>query len=406
MYTFAYKARASDGSAATGTVEARTRTDALRQLQREGMTVTDIRLGTTPVDPDKIRLGTAARSVKRDEVIALSAQLSVMLETGVPLSDAMSAYVEQSKNDGTRKIIGVIHDRVSGGVSFSDALTEFPKVFPSLMVSLMRASEASGTMGMMLGRIADYLGKERKTVKQIRGALTYPAIMGTLAITVTLFLVVGVLPRFARIYESREAALPAPTKIVMAISNFLTGHGVLIGVGVVSFIAALLLFRMTTSGRRIFDTLKIKAPVIGPMFTQFYLTRATRTLGTLLESGVPLLDAVRIVRGVTGNVLWQDLWDRTEESLTGGYTLSEVVIESPLVPPAISQMIAAGERTGRLPEVLARVAESTEEQLDEAIKSGTQLIEPMMIMFMGVTVGGIAIALLLPIFTVANVMSQ
>ena len=406
MYTFAYKARSQAGVPISGTIEAETRQDALRLLQRDGCTVIDIKLGPSPVDVERIRTSTAARTVKRDEVIALANQLSVMIETGVPLSDAMDAYLKQARSDGLKRVLRIIHDRIRGGVSFSDALAEFPRVFPVLMVSLMRASEASGTMGVMLGRIADYLGKERRTLKQIRGALTYPAVMVALAFSVTIFLVVGVLPRFARIYESREAALPAPTRIVLGISDALTQHGLVIAIGVILAIIGIVMLKVTTSGRRVLDTLKIKAPIIGPMFTQFYLTRATRTLGTLLESGVPLLDAVTIVRGVTTNVLWEDLWDQTQQSLTRGQTLSDVVLESKLIPPSIAQMIAAGERTGRLPEVFARISNTTEEDLDEAIKNGTQLIEPLMIMFMGVTVGGIAIALLLPIFTIANVMSH
>lgn len=406
MYTFAFEARDQHGQAVKSTIEAASKDDALRVLQRDGFTVIDIKIGPSPVDVEGIRISTAARAIKRDDVIALSNQLSVMIETGVPLSDAMDAYIEQSRSDGMRRVLGVIHDRIRGGVNFSEALAEFPKVFPVLMISLMRASEASGTMGVMLGRIAEYLGKERRTVKQIRGALTYPAVMVVLAFTVTTFLVVGVLPRFAKIYESREAALPAPTRIVMGLSNFLTQHTLAIGAGLVAAIIVIILLKTTSRGRRIIDTLKIKAPIIGPMFTQFYLTRATRTLGTLLDSGVPLLDAVTIVRGVTTNVLWDDLWNETEESLTRGQTLSDVVLESTLIPPSIAQMIAAGERTGRLSEVFARISSSTEEELEEAIRNGTQLIEPLMIMFMGVTIGGIAIALLLPIFTIANVMSH
>ncbi len=406
MYTFAFEARDQHGQAVKSTIEAASKDDALRVLQRDGFTVIDIKIGPSPVDVEGIRISTAARAIKRDDVIALANQLSVMIETGVPLSDAMDAYIEQSRSDGMRRVLGVIHDRIRGGVNFSEALAEFPRVFPVLMISLMRASEASGTMGVMLGRIAEYLGKERRTVKQIRGALTYPAVMVVLAFTVTTFLVVGVLPRFAKIYESREAALPAPTRIVMGLSNFLTQHTLAIGAGLVAAIIVIILLKTTSRGRRIIDTLKIRAPIIGPMFTQFYLTRATRTLGTLLDSGVPLLDAVTIVRGVTTNVLWDDLWNKTEESLTRGQTLSDVVLESTLIPPSIAQMIAAGERTGRLSEVFARISSSTEEELEEAIRNGTQLIEPLMIMFMGVTIGGIAIALLLPIFTIANVMSH
>lgn len=406
MMRFTYKARDARGKAVSSTIEAENQPEALRRLQHEGLVVTEIRLGSSaPVDVNEIALRQSARQIGREEVISFASQLSVMLETGVPLAEALGAFTSQTKCHHLKRIMAVIDNRITGGIPFSEAIAEFPRVFPRTMISLMRASEASGTMGTMLGRIAEYLAKERKTTKQIKGALTYPLIMVLLALVVTVFLVIGVLPRFASIYESRSAALPTPTKIVLAISEALTGHWVYFATGLASFVAFLLWMRLTVWGRRLIDSIKIQAPVIGPMFRQFYLTRATRTLGTLLASGVTLLDGVRIVRGVTNNVHWEELWLEVEETMTAGKPVSTAIVQSNLIPASIASMIAAGERTGRLPEVLERVARSTEEDLDVAIKSATQLIEPAMIIFMGVTIGGIAIALLLPIFKVANIMS-
>ncbi len=406
MMRFTYKAKDARGKAVSSTIEAENQPEALRRLQQEGLVVIEIRLGSSaPVNINEIALRQSARQIGREEVISFASQLSVMLETGVPLAEALGAFTSQTKCHHLKRIMAVIDNRITGGIPFSEAIAEFPRVFPRTMISLMRASEASGTMGTMLGRIAEYLAKERKTTKQIKGALTYPLIMVSLALVVTVFLVIGVLPRFASIYESRSAALPTPTKIVLAISESLTGHWVYFAAGIASLVAFLLWMRMTAWGRRLLDSFKIQAPVIGPMFRQFYLTRATRTLGTLLASGVTLLDGVRIVRGVTNNVHWDDLWSEVEETMTAGKPVSTAIMQSDLIPASIATMISAGERTGRLPEVLERVARSTEEDLDVAIKSATQLIEPAMIIFMGVTIGGIAIALLLPIFKVANIMS-
>ncbi len=406
MLTYTYRAWDQNAQQLSGTIEARTKNDALRVLQREGKVVTDLRLGVKTADPNELRLRLAAAQVRREEVIAFASQMAVMLETGVPLADALDAFVAQSKQGGLKRVGEVIADRIHAGVPFSAALAEFPKVFPGVMVTLMRASEASGKMGMMLSRVADYLGKERRTARQIKGALMYPMVMVAVALAVTTFLVTWVLPRFARIYETRAATLPAPTRFVMAVSNFMITNWLAILAGLGAAILGLIALRMTRAGRRGFDMLKIRLPVIGPMFRLFYLTRATRTLGTLLASGVTLLDAVRIVRGVTNNSHWMDLWTTMETSMTGGHTIAEVVCHSSLIPPPAAQMISAGERTGRLPEVLDRVASATETDLDEAIKNVTQLIEPAMIIFMGLTIGGIAIALLLPIFNVANIMSH
>lgn len=394
------------GEPVEGAIEARSQSEALRLLDREGKTVTDIHIGAAQISPEEARVRFAAGSVRREEVIAFAGQLSVMLETGVPLADALDAFVKSAKSGGFRKIAEVVTDQIHGGVPFSAAIAEFPKVFPNLMVSLMTASEASGKMGEMLGRVSEYLAKERRTARQIKGALTYPLVMVGIAVVVTGFLVVWVLPRFAKIYESREAALPALTTVVLKSSRFLIANWPAFLAALVGVVVGLIALRLTHAGRRIIDTTKLKAPVIGPMFRLFYLTRATRTLGTLLASGVPLLDAVRIVRNVTQNAHWFDLWTGMEHSMTGGHTIAEVVQETWLIPPQIGQMITAGERSGRLPEVLEKIARSTETDLDEAVKSATQLIEPAMIVFMGVTIGGIAIALLLPIFNVANVVAH
>lgn len=406
MLCFAYKARDSKGNPVTGTIDARSQAEAIRALEREGKTVTDIRVGVRAIEDDPKRSRARASGVRRDEVISLASQLGVMLETGVTLAEALEAYIKGMRSGPLKSVSEAVSDQIHGGMPFSAAIEEYPRVFPSLMVTLLKASEASGKMAMMLGRIAEYLGKERRVVRQIRGALTYPLIMVTIAVLVTCFLVVWVLPRFARIYESRQAALPPLTRVVLGISRFMTENWIALLAGAAGAVGLFLAIRATRRGRRILDTLKLRLPVIGAMFTSYYLTRATRTLSTLLASGVPLLEAVRIVRGVTDNIQWEELWMRMEQALTGGGTVADVIRDSWLIPPTSAQMIAAGERAGRLPEVLDRLALATEADLDEAVKSATQLIEPAMIIFMGGTIGGIAIALLLPIFNVANVMAK
>ncbi|HVZ94550.1 MAG TPA: type II secretion system F family protein [Phycisphaerales bacterium] len=403
---FAYKAKDSSGKTVTGTIEAKARRDALRSLQNEGRIVIDIREADAPLDKQAVMVKLAAQTVKRDEVIAFSTQLAVMLDTGVALPDALDAYLKQSRAGGMKTLIELISSRVTNGVAFSVAIAEFPKVFPTLMVSLMKASEASGKMGLMLARISDYLSKERRTARQIKGALTYPLVMVSLALAVTSFLVAWVLPRFAKIYESRQAALPKPTQIVLAISNFVTAHWPWIVAGIVALVVGVVAAHLHPKGRRVIDTIKLRAPVIGPMFTQCYLARACRTLGTLLGSGVTMLDSVRIVREIVPNARWRELWRHIEEALTQGRNMSDVVSQSPLIPPSFSQMIAAGERSGRIADVMDRVAAAAETDLDESVKTATQLIEPAMIIFMGGTIGGIAIALLLPIFSVASVVSK
>ncbi len=406
MPKFRAKLRGQSGETVFEVVDAPSREEAITRLRAAGRTVLEVKSEHDKVDIAEIRLRRAAKGVNRDEVIAFSGQLAIMLDTGVPLSEALDAFIRQTKSGGLKRVIEVVRESVTGGSSFSAALGSFPTVFPTLMSSLVRASEASGTMAVMLGRVSEYLGKERRVTKQIKGAMTYPIVMSCMALGVTGFLMVWVLPRFAKIYQSRDAALPKPTQVVLSISNFLQAYGIMLGVVLGVLGVATAVFVKTKRGKYAADWLRIHMPIFGPMFTKYYLTRATRTLGTLLVAGVPLVDALRIVRGVTNNALWEELWRDMIENLSEGGTMQEVVENSDLIPASVAQMIGAGERSGRLPEVLARVAESTEHDLDEAIKAGTQMIEPIMIVVMGGLIGGMAIALLLPIFTISSAVSK
>ncbi len=407
MHTFAYNGRDSTGQPVTGIAEAASEQEALLQLKAGGTTVLSINPVRERFDSTELQLKQSANHVGREDVIAFSSQLAVMLDTGVPLTEAMEAVAESGKNAGhLGRVIDSITRRISDGEPFSEALSSFPKLFPTLMISLVRAAEASGTLGPMLERVAGYLDKDRKTIRQIRGALTYPLIMVSLSLVITGFLVTWVLPRFAKIYESREAALPKPTKIVLSISDFVQANWMVLVGSVIAITLAYLFTRASDGGRRAIDAVRLKLPIIGPMLNSFYLARSMRTLGTLLASGVPLMDAVSITRGVTNNHKWVEMWDRTEAAMTAGQPVSEVLCKSDLIPSTVARMINAGERTGQLPTVLEKIANTVEDDLDEAIKSATQLIEPAMIMFMGATIGGIAIALLLPVFSISSTMSN
>ncbi len=406
MPTYAYKARDSKGTSRTDTVEAESVNHAVATLRSDGLTVTDIKLGKSVIDVSEVRRRQAARSVKREDVIGFTSQLSIMLETGVPITESLGAYLEQSKGGSLPRIIEVVADQINSGVSFSAAISEFPRVFPPLMVSLVKAAEATGDLGGMLGRISTYMAQDRKTLKQVKGALTYPVVMIGMAFTVTGFLVAWVLPRFAKIYEGRDAVLPLPTRILLGTSDAVAANLLPIVVGLIAVTVTALLFHASSRGRETEDWLKIHTPIIGPIYRNFYLARATRTLSTLLGAGIALPDAIGIIRGVTNNRLWERLWDSMERSMAGGGTIGEVVVASTLLPPSYARIISAGERTGRLPYVFEKVATVSEEDLDEQIKVSTQLIEPIVITFMGVMIGGIAIALLMPIFSMGSVMTQ
>ena len=301
-------------------------------------------------------------------------------------------------------MLEVLRDQIYAGEKFSVAMAKWPRVFPNMMVSLMKASEASGTMSMMLGRIGDYLAKERRTARQIKGAMSYPAFMMFTAVALTVVLMAFVLPKFAKIYEMRSASLPTPTKALLTMSDFITQQYIYYGPVLGVAFAAVFFYVRQPSGRKTCDWLRLNLPVLRTMYTQLYITRAARTMATLLDSGVNLLDIIAICRGVTNNHFYDRLWDAMEKGVRDGRQISDAVFACPYVPRNIASMINSGERSGRLAEVMERIASFSEEELDTAVRKVTAYIEPMMIMFMGVVVGGVAMALLLPIFSMGKVM--
>jgi type IV pilus assembly protein PilC len=407
--TFAWKARDIHGRELTGSQVATNEDEVANSLRTQGLFITAIDpeplLQAETVVKDDIRTAIAQKRVKQDDVIAFCQQLAVMLETGVPLSESLEALMQQTKQKEFRGVLQSIYDDVCSGDPLSTALARKRRVFPRIVVSLVRASELSGTLPMMLERVASYMARERKTMREVKGAMTYPMIMGFTAIVVTSLILTFVLPRFAKIYEMKSASLPLPTKILMGISDGLLGtwmYWIPVLLGLIIFAV---IWHKTPSGRNVFDWLKLRTPVVGPMFSQLYTTRASRTLSTLLAAGVGVLDAIGICRDVTNNVQFDRLWTNMENDVRNGHAISDAVFESPYVPSYVASMMASGERSGQLPSVMDRVASFTDEELESRVKKVSGMIEPLMILVMGGVVGGVAIAMLLPIFSMSKVIS-
>lgn len=406
--TYSYRARDASGQLISGTLVASTADEVASVLRSEGRYV--VAIGeqalkqTAELDSGQVLLNEAAKRVKRSDVVAFAQQIAIMLDAGVSLSEALETFQKQVRNREFRTVLTSLCEDVYAGEQLSKAMSKWPRVFPTLMVSLMKASEASGTMSEMLARVGDYLGKEQKTVRQIKGALSYPIFMLLLGLGITMFLMAVVLPRFARIYEQRSATLPTPTKILIGASEFVMQDYMYYGPAIAGLFFVVLIWRTFPSYRKCVDWLKLKTPVLRGLFGQLYLTRATRTMATLLGSGVGLLDAISISRGVTNNHFWEELWDDVEERVRDGGRLADAFSDSWLIPPNVASMIAAGDRSGRTSQVMDRIAHFSEEELDAAVKQATAFIEPLMICVMGVVVGGVALALLMPIFTIGNVM--
>lgn len=407
--TYAYKARDNRGEVVTGSLVATSAQEVSARLRAEGkivIAISENALGAdTAINAEQVRRNEAARRVRREHVISFCQQLSVMLETGVPLGEALDSFWRQTTNKEFKQVVEDLRDHIYAGEPFSKAMAAWPRVFPSMMISLMKASEASGTMSMMLGRVGQYLAKEQRTTRQIKGAMSYPMFMMSIAVVLTVFLMAFVLPRFASIYEMRSATLPTPTRVLLGISDFITTQyiyylPVLIFVAVAGHI-----WTRKPSGKKCLDWLRLNCPIIRSMYRQLYITRAARTMGTLLAAGVSLLDIVEICRGVTNNHYYDKLWDDIAASIRDGHQLSDAIADSSLIPPNIVSMISSGEKSGRMSDVMETIALFSDEELDITVKQTTSYIEPIMIVTMGVMVGGIAIALLLPIFSMGRMMS-
>ncbi len=405
MIKFNYKARDARGQTSNGTLTVLSREDAVKAIRAEGKYLLDLQEAGGGAVAAPVSLTQQGKAVKRDDVIHFTHQMAVMLQTGVPLSEALETVNEQATHEAFKAVLSDVCSSVQAGGAFSAALMRHPKVFPNLMTSLIRASEASGTMGQMLERISVYLSKERQMVKKVRGALAYPLFMLFMAVGVTIFLMTFVMPRFAKIYEGKGAALPLPTQMLIGVSDALINYWYLwIGCVAVA-IGGFLWFRTTPLGRQCLDRLKINVPIIGSLFRQLYICRAMQTMGTMVNAGVPMLDMISITRGVTVNTQYQKLWDQVDEKLRHGAQLSVPLTESTLIPRSIARMISSGEKSGRLGQVMQRIAEVSETDFDEAVGTATQFIEPLMITVMGLIIGGVAISLLLPIFSIGRVIS-
>jgi type IV pilus assembly protein PilC len=295
---------------------------------------------------------------------------------------------------------------VRGGVEFSAALEKHPKVFNTLFVSLMRASEASGTMGKMLQRVSEYMEQQRETRKRIKGAMTYPMCMLFFCVIVVVCLLVFILPRFEKIYAGKDAVLPVPTRVLVAMSHAITDYWPLIIGGLVTGVVALAFYLRSSGGRRMLDTVRIRVPVLGKLCRKACLARSLRCMATMVSTGVSMLDGLDITAKVAGNRHYDDIWNRVADGVKEGATVSEQLCDCPLIPPSVAQMIDAGERSGKLGMVMDRVAKFCEDDLKVAVKTMTDLIEPVMIIVMGIIVGGIAMALLLPVFKISKVVGR
>jgi len=391
---YQYTVRDQFGNTQEGKLEAASSEAAEKQLRADGYQVLDL----AEADGE----GLFPRRISKNELIYTTNQLAIMVDTGITLSTALGGIMQQEPNPTLRKILGELKSAVENGEDFSAALSRYPRIFDKTYVSLVKASEATGALGTMLERIGGYLRKELETRGKVRAAMAYPAVMMVLASAVTIFLLTYILPKFTPLFASRGTKLPAPTVAMMALSdNMLHYWYAWLGLGA-NLAAGFIFGRRTDAGRKILDWIKINLPVCGVMFRKVIISRSIRTLGTMLASGVSMLDAIRLAGEVSGNYYYEQLWNQVLGEVTTGKRICDVLYASPLFPRVLVQMISCGEETGKLDKVLERVSTYYDQEVETSVKGATAMIEPIMITVMGAVVGTIGLALLLPIFSLSK----
>lgn len=405
LATWFWKARDESGALRSGATPGVSAMEVAARLRAEGKVVLGIdrSAGANVAGVERKGVGArVGRRVRRQDVLEFSRQISVMLDAGVPLTEALEAFATQSSGLRIAADIEQIRHEVAEGEPLSVTFGRRPRVFPPVATGLIRAAEAVGDLPGMFTRLADWIGREQRIVRQVRSALAYPAVLAVVGTVITLFLVTMVLPRFEAIYASRAAELPPITVTVLSIGRFITSDWVYWVPGIAAIAAFLVLSRDSEVGLAIRERARFELPVIKSICAPAETGRAFRTWSILLASGVPLLDAVSICRELSPWRRWATLWDGVEMAAKEGRAVSDALCASPLVAPSARAMVAAGEKGGRLPQTLAIIADQADEDLDVAVKRTSTLVEPLAIILLGSVVGVVAIALLLPVFRMSS----
>ncbi|MCF7956432.1 MAG: type II secretion system F family protein [Phycisphaerae bacterium] len=361
--------------------------------------------GTEETTMHKIMNFSYERGPNRKDILFFTNQLSVMIRAGISLQEALELISEQVGNKKFKVILCDLKERIEGGQSFSQALAEHPKQFSNLYVNMVAAAELSGSLSSMLLQLSEYLDEEADTRSQVIGAMVYPAIIAMMAVSCTTFLMMFVLPRFLKVFEGKEHLLPVPTKMVMATSTYMRGYWHVNIVCLIAFIIGFNLFIKTEAGKRLWHQAKLKIPLLKTLFSSLYITRSLHTMGVLTNAGVPVLDTISITASITGNVLFEEMWRGTHEEVRQGKKIAASLERYGLMPTSVIQMIRSGEESGSLGDVLRDVSAFYGRELKSVIKMVTSMIEPIMIVLMGVLVGFIASSIILPIFKMSSAVS-
>jgi type IV pilus assembly protein PilC len=393
---FQWSGKTVRGTIESGEMTATTREEVIALLRKKNITATVVTGKTKKGIFGKFTLG---GKVKDKDIVIFTRQFATMIDAGLPLVQALDILSSQVENKTLGETLSQVKVDVESGATYADALKKHPRIFSELYVNMVAAGEAGGILDTILNRLAAYIEKAMKLKKQVKGAMVYPAVVTTIAVLVIAVIMIFVVPTFAKMFAQLGGTLPLPTRIVVNASNFIAGVGGLLVAGaIVAFIVFLVQFRKTEKGKYITDKILLKLPILGMLLNKVAVAKFTRTLGTLVSSGVPILDGLDITAKTSGNKVIEYAIVEVRKGVVGGKTLAEPITKAKVFPPMVTHMIAVGESTGALDAMLAKIADFYDDEVDAAVSNLTAMMEPLLMVFLGGAVGYIVIAMYLPIF--------
>ena len=406
MARFKYLVKDKEGKTLTGAIEAASKDSAIQSLRSRELTIITLEQDKRKAFSLDISRVLRRKKVKIDELIIFSRQLATMVNAGIPLVTALDILAEQIEHVFFKEVVSKIRDDVETGSSLSEALGKHKNIFSTLFVNMVRAGESSGMLDEILDRVSTYLEKTSTLQKKIKSALMYPLVVTVMALGITTFLMIKVVPVFSEIYSGFGAELPLPTQMMLNISAFMRKY-FYVAIGIfVMFYVFINRYVKTEKGKVKLDTLKLKLPVFGTLIRKVAVGKFTRTLSTLVRSGVPILSSLEIVSKTADNRVVEMAVNKVRENVKEGESIAAPLSRSGVFPPMVVRMISVGEQTGELEKMLGKIADFYDEQVDTAVSGLTSLIEPLIIAFLGIVIGSIVIAMFLPILKISEVMGM
>jgi len=394
MPIFEYKGKTLAGAPVQGSLKAKSREDLERVLRQNRILVSQISKKAPEIN---IKFGTG---IKRIDISRFTRQFATMIGAGLPMVQCLEILASQTESKELAKVIFSVKEAVQGGATLADALARHPKVFDYLYTNMVQAGEIGGALDAILIRLALYREKSDRLIRKVKGAMVYPSVIVLVAVGVTFGMLTFIVPVFAKMFSGLGAELPMPTQYVLAISNFLQANLLYLILGTGGLVGTLLWWKKTPGGALTYDKTMIKTPIFGTLIRKSAVARFTRTLGTLLASGVSIIEAMEITAKTAGNLVIANAINKSVLAIAEGDTITGPLRDSGVFPPMVTQMISVGEKTGGLDEMLNKIADFYDEEVDEAVTALTSIIEPVIIVLMGVVIGGILIAMYLPMFDI------